>query len=116
MYIVQEETCLNRRDILKERVKMMVTEELVGDPLRQLEMVDELQRLGLSYHFEKEINEILEIIMNDRLHGEKNHNMEWKKNNLYATALQFRILRQHGYHVPQGERFYFLRVNNNECL
>ncbi|XP_022971746.1 terpene synthase 10-like [Cucurbita maxima] len=93
------EKCLNRRDMLKRRVKMMLNKELLleGDSLRQLELVDELQRLGLSYHFQIEINQILEN-MNEKFRNGKD--LEWN-NNLYATALHFRILRQHGYYIPQ---------------
>lgn len=87
--------------MLKRRVKMMLNKELlVGDSLKGLELVDELQRLGLSYHFQMEINQILENI-NENFHNE-GEDLEWKNKSLYATALHFRILRQHGYHIPQG--------------
>ncbi|KAF4380246.1 hypothetical protein F8388_024539 [Cannabis sativa] len=62
--------------------------------LIQLELIDTLQRLGVSYRFEDEINTILK---------EKYINMinNPNYNNLYVTALEFRLLRQHGYAVPQ---------------
>ena len=59
------------------------------DPLHQLELIDNLHRLGVSYHFEDEIKRTL-----DRIHN-KNTNKS-----LYATALKFRILRQYGYNTP----------------
>ncbi|XP_023513205.1 terpene synthase 10-like [Cucurbita pepo subsp. pepo] len=95
----REEKSLNRRDILKRTVKMMLNRELLldGDSLRQLELVDQLQRLGLSYHFQTEINQILEN-MNEKFQNRKD--LEWN-NDLYATSLHFRILRQHGYYIPQ---------------
>jgi (-)-alpha-terpineol synthase len=34
------------------------------DPLEQLELIDILQRLGLSYHFEEEIKRIIEGLYN----------------------------------------------------
>ena len=88
--------------MLIKRVKMMLNEELlVGDNLKGLEVVDELQRLGISYHFQMEINQILEII-NERFNNEE-EGLEWNNNrSLYATSLHFRILRQHGYHIPEG--------------
>ncbi|GMN64055.1 hypothetical protein TIFTF001_033115 [Ficus carica] len=64
---------------------------LKDDPLAQLEHVDILQRLGLSYHFEEEINSMLEEICKNKS----------KRNSLYYTALEFRLLQQHGYWVPQ---------------
>uniref|UniRef100_A0A9I9DSX4 Terpene synthase 10-like n=2 Tax=Cucumis melo TaxID=3656 RepID=A0A9I9DSX4_CUCME len=96
-----KERCLNQRNMLIRRVKMMLNEELlVGDNLKGLEVVDELQRLGISYHFQMEINQILEIINERFNNGEEG--LEWNNNkSLYATSLHFRILRQHGYHIPQ---------------
>ncbi|KAK8358959.1 hypothetical protein V6Z12_A04G061200 [Gossypium hirsutum] len=66
------------------------------DPLEKLELIDTLQRLGLSYHFDTEINRTLKNISIDRI-----STVSWKKDNLYATALEFRLLRQHGYKVGQ---------------
>ncbi|XP_059628846.1 (-)-alpha-terpineol synthase-like isoform X2 [Cornus florida] len=89
-----------RADELKGRVKMML--EQVMDPLDQLELIDVLQRLGLSYHFMDEISKTLEIINSSSTSWDN-----WK-DNLYATSLQFRILRQHGFHVPQDVFSSFL--------
>ena len=69
----------------------------VKDPLAQLEQIDLLRRLGLSYHFEDEIQSILKSIYCNKSYW----NGGWN-NNLHATALAFRLLRQHGYRVPEG--------------
>nr|QWQ79594.1 TPS36 [Juglans sigillata] len=71
--------------------------EKVVDPLEKLELIDVLQKLGLSYHFEDEVKRTLEAIYNTI------HQAGYicKKENLYATSLEFRLLRQHGYSVPQ---------------
>ncbi|CAI9770019.1 unnamed protein product [Fraxinus pennsylvanica] len=79
---------------LKMQVKMMLDEAV--EPLEQLELIDNLQRLGISYHFEDEIKQMLTII-NKKY--SKNHEPEIK--DLYATALEFRLLRQHGFTVSQ---------------
>ncbi|KAF5442391.1 hypothetical protein F2P56_035054 [Juglans regia] len=79
---------------LKEEVRMMFKEGV--DPLKKLELIDVLQRLGLSYHFEDEIKSILESIYNTT-HG----GGDMRKESLYATSLGFRLLRQNGYNVPQ---------------
>ncbi|GMP98001.1 hypothetical protein CsSME_00046046 [Camellia sinensis var. sinensis] len=75
---------------LKEEVKRMLAE--VVDPLGGLEMIDDLQRLGVFYHFEDEIKRGLDNIRNDD---------KWNNEDLHSTALQFRLLRQHGYNIPQ---------------
>ena len=71
----------------------------VVDPLERLELIDILQRLGISYHFDDEIQRTLKDIYNANNGGEM-----WNKENIYVTALEFRLLRQHGYSVPQGKQ------------
>ncbi|KAM3730598.1 hypothetical protein ACB098_12G099300 [Castanea mollissima] len=88
------ETCTRQINMLKEQVRMMLHK--VVDPLEQLELIEILQRLGLSYHFEEEIKRIIDGVYNND-HG----GGTWKTENLYATALKFRLLRQHGYSVSQ---------------
>ncbi|XP_059627315.1 (-)-alpha-terpineol synthase-like [Cornus florida] len=94
-----------RAENLKKRVKMML-EQVMMDPLDQLELVDVLQRLGLSYHFKDEISKILEVIFSNNCNWDK-----WEGENLYATALQFRLLRQQGFHVPQDVFKSFMSEN-----
>ncbi|XP_077217635.1 alpha-terpineol synthase, chloroplastic-like [Tasmannia lanceolata] len=77
---------------LKEEVRCLL--EKVDQPLDRLKLIDTLQCLGLGYHFKKEIKEALRIIsINDK-------NM-LRGDSLYATALHFRLLRQHGFEVSQ---------------
>ncbi|KAG6424991.1 hypothetical protein SASPL_115414 [Salvia splendens] len=63
-------------------------------PIRRLELIDELQRLGLSQHLQNEFKEILNSIYLDTTHDKSNMD-------LYSTALAFKLLRQHGYQVGQ---------------
>ncbi|MCD7463709.1 hypothetical protein HAX54_051205 [Datura stramonium] len=59
-----------------------------------LNLIDVIERLGIAYHFEKEIDNILEQIYNE------NSNIEGDDyNDLYTCAIQFRLLRQHGYNI-----------------
>ncbi|KAL6328032.1 hypothetical protein AAG906_033299 [Vitis piasezkii] len=81
--------------VLKRDVKLMLGK--VKKPLDQLELIHVLQRLGLYYHFKDEIKRIL-----DSIYNQYNQHEDWKKDDLYATALEFRLLRQHGYDVPEG--------------
>ncbi|EXC24794.1 Myrcene synthase [Morus notabilis] len=101
-YVQSLGTQYTKESLYAERVENLKDEEreilktLEGDHIAQLEHIDILQRLGISYHFEAEIQSVLEEIYTNY------NNMYSKKNmNLYATALEFRILRQHGYQIPQ---------------
>nr|XP_004298298.2 PREDICTED: (-)-germacrene D synthase-like [Fragaria vesca subsp. vesca] len=80
---------------LKEEVKRMLMAAVNQPASHMLDMVDNIQRLGLSYHFENEIDTILKHI-HDHSYGRKD-----LENNggLYTTALRFRLLRQQGYNV-----------------
>ncbi|KAL2531672.1 terpene synthase 02 [Abeliophyllum distichum] len=77
------------------QVKMMLDEAV--EPLDQLELFDNLQRLGISYHFENEIKQILSVI--NRKYSKIDQDS--KINDLYATALEFRLLRQPGFNVSE---------------
>jgi hypothetical protein len=50
-----------------------------------------MQRLGVGYHFEKEIEEALALLYPNLT------------TNLHTTALQFRVLRQHGFSITSGD-------------
>ncbi|XP_057488927.1 (-)-alpha-terpineol synthase-like isoform X4 [Actinidia eriantha] len=79
--------------MLKEDVKRMLDKAV--DPLDGLGIIDDLQRLGVFYHFEDEINRILESTYNHINEG-------WNTDeDLQATSLKFRLLRQHGYTISE---------------
>ncbi|XP_057485573.1 (-)-alpha-terpineol synthase-like isoform X2 [Actinidia eriantha] len=79
--------------MLKEDVKRMLDKAV--DPLDGLGIIDDLQRLGVFYHFEDEINRILESTYNHINEG-------WNTDeDLQATSLKFRLLRQHGYVISE---------------
>ncbi|KAL7233768.1 hypothetical protein ACSBR1_017389 [Camellia fascicularis] len=59
----QGDMYVKRAAKLKEDVKRML--DKVVDPLAGLEMIDDLQRLGLFYHFEDEIKRVLDSIYNN---------------------------------------------------
>lgn len=62
----------------------------------KLSLIDSIQRLGLSYHFEDEINEILD-------HIKSCDTVDEEDENLYIIALRFRLLRQQGFFVSCGK-------------
>ncbi|KAK4492380.1 hypothetical protein RD792_003185 [Penstemon davidsonii] len=85
-------TYSQRAEYLKEEVKIILLEK-TNDILDQIEIINILERLGISYHFTEHIDKILEDLFNmvD----------EMKFMDLNATSLSFRLLRQHGFLVPQ---------------
>ncbi|XP_077218980.1 alpha-terpineol synthase, chloroplastic-like isoform X1 [Tasmannia lanceolata] len=82
-----------RLEKLKEEVRLLL-EKVDQSVVDRLKLIDTLQRLGVGYHFKKEIKEALRIISTD----DSNTRL---KDDLYATALRFRLLRQHGFEVSQ---------------
>ncbi|KAL1294969.1 hypothetical protein AAHE18_19G177600 [Arachis hypogaea] len=81
---------VEKSQMLREEVRMMLFK--VENSVDQLELIDVLQRLGVAYHFNNEIRNMLDNIYNMMDNSKKDKN-------LYATALGFRLLRQHGYDV-----------------
>ena len=87
---------------LKEEVGKLLMDP-IDKPSQKLELIDAIQRLGVSYHFESEIDEILQQIYKDH------HNEVGQEDNgsLYTVALRFRLLRQQGYNIPSGKSSLF---------
>ncbi|KAJ8754931.1 hypothetical protein K2173_015443 [Erythroxylum novogranatense] len=73
-------------------------------------MIDSVQRLGVAYHFETEIEGALHEIA-----ANFNHEIEY---DLYTAALQFRLLRQQGIKVCCDifEKFKDSRGKFKDCL
>lgn len=67
--------------------------------LDKLELVDDLEKLGVSYHFEREIENILAVSYHKDRRIVRECDME---KDLHATALEFRLFRQHGFNVSEG--------------
>lgn len=81
---------------LIEEVKIYISAE-TKDLVAKLELIDSVRKLGLANHFEKEIKEAL-----DNIAAIESDNLG-TRDDLYGTALDFKILRQHGYKVSQGK-------------
>lgn len=80
-----------RVDQLVEEVGRML-EVCKDDVVKQMNLVDVLQRLGIDHHFEEQIDTILKNI----------HRAEFNSSDLYEVALRFRLLRKQGYWVSPG--------------
>ncbi|GAB2261618.1 hypothetical protein Droror1_Dr00002615 [Drosera rotundifolia] len=95
---------------LKEEVKREL-QEVSNKPLKLLNYIDAIQRLGVSHHFEEEINQALEKTYDA-------HNQLSDDADLYHTSLCFRLLRQHGFHVScdMFDKFKDGNGNFNETI
>ncbi|XP_024176367.2 (-)-germacrene D synthase [Rosa chinensis] len=80
---------------LKEEVKRMLVSSL---SLQRLHLIDYIQRLGLSYHFEDEIYQLLHQIYN-RTCSSYDDDDDDDDGDLHTVALRFRLLRQQGFKV-----------------
>lgn len=83
--------------VLKQQVKKML---VPGDTPQQelIYLIDDIQRLGLSYHFEAEFDTLLQHLNNSF------HQLYCSKNDvgLLEVGLCFRLLRQQGHDVSSG--------------
>ncbi|TQD77273.1 hypothetical protein C1H46_037214 [Malus baccata] len=78
-----------------------------------LNMIDAIQRLGIDYHFEEQIDLIISSHANT---------LSPQQNDLHEVSLRFRLLRQHGHFVPEDvfnnfkerEGKYFKQILNSE--
>ncbi|KAK1566499.1 hypothetical protein Q3G72_000789 [Acer saccharum] len=87
----------NRAEKLEKEVRCMINNE-DAEMLTILELIDDIQRLGLGHRFEKDIKRALDRIVSWDNGHEFDVNAEEK---LHVTALKFRLLRQHGYQISQ---------------
>ncbi|PHU07965.1 (-)-germacrene D synthase, partial [Capsicum chinense] len=91
--VANEEEEKQHEDLKEEVRKMLVMTP--SKSLQKLDLINTIQRLGVAYHFEHEIEESLSYMYT--------HYQEWISefdgNDLHAISLCFRLLRQQGYYV-----------------
>ncbi|KAK7324635.1 hypothetical protein VNO77_28358 [Canavalia gladiata] len=99
---------------LKEEVKKMCQSSTNQNITQKLNFIDTVQRLGVSYHFEQEINEALKQIHNK---FSKNNAISEDFDN-HSLALLFCLLRHQGYQISSDifNKFKNDRENFNEIL
>ncbi|XP_061340524.1 (-)-germacrene D synthase-like [Gastrolobium bilobum] len=95
--------------ILKEKVrqKLIPGNEKALRPLTEATLIDSIQRLGLHYHFEHEIGEVLQRIHNSYVEND----IVTLNEDLCSLALVFRLLRQQGYNISPD---VFKKFKNEE--
>ncbi|KAL8055495.1 hypothetical protein ABFX02_04G059400 [Erythranthe guttata] len=78
---------------------MIMLKAQEGNPkniIKKLVLIDTLERLGLSYHFDQEIeSQLQQIFVNF-------HQDSQEEYDLFTTALGFRLFRQHRHHVSSN--------------
>ncbi|XP_031119892.1 vetispiradiene synthase 3-like [Ipomoea triloba] len=82
-------------EVLKRQVRSMLKSIRMSELAEKLNFIDTIERLGISYHFDEEIDAMLKEIYND--------NSKFKVGeDLCTCALMFRLLRQHGHNISSG--------------
>ncbi|CAN4110870.1 unnamed protein product [Withania somnifera] len=81
-------------ETLKEQTRSMLSAACGKTLAEKLNLIDTVERLGLAYHFEKQIEDILDQIYKADPNFEAH-----EYNDLNTISVQFRILRQHGYNI-----------------
>ncbi|XP_057539415.1 isoprene synthase, chloroplastic-like [Amaranthus tricolor] len=89
---------------LKCKVKNMIADEEYCEPLMVFKLIDEIQRLGLGNHFDKDIKTALKRF---------SCNFSDLNLDLPTTALGFRLLRQSGFFVSQDVFKQFIDDKGN---
>nr|WBW04301.1 terpene synthase [Ficus erecta] len=111
IYHIDEKEHASKRqeaEKLREEVRRELLES-ANDPIQQMNLIDEIQRLGVAYHFEDEIKEALQ-----RLYATYYSDHD----DLYRVAHRFRLLREADYHIS-AERFNKFKDENGnfkECV
>ncbi|XP_010049987.2 (-)-germacrene D synthase-like [Eucalyptus grandis] len=103
----------DRIEKLKGEVRKMLI-DAIDKPSQKLNLIDQIQHVGIADHFEIEINQQLEQIHESYFNFHSGN----KDSDLHTTALLFRLLRQQGYTIS-CEIFNKFKDNNgnfNESL
>lgn len=77
------------------------------DSLALLDLIEDIQRLGLGYVFKKDIRRILSSLVESKVQT---------GDSLYATSLYFRLLRLNGFKVSQGELCNIISCYTNKTF
>ncbi|XP_038720312.1 probable terpene synthase 6 [Tripterygium wilfordii] len=100
------DSCAKEIEALKVEFKDMLTSSS-DHSVQKIVLIDSLCRLGLSYHFDHEIQLQLKQIFEAEIIS-----FDENRNDLHATTLMFRVFRQHGYKMSSD---VFKRFRNDEA-
>ncbi|KAH7544504.1 hypothetical protein JRO89_XS15G0177100 [Xanthoceras sorbifolium] len=91
---------------LKDKVKEMLMAP-INDPAEKVNLINLLNRLGVSYHFRAEIEEHLNHIFEAQPNIPEDNDYD-----LYTIALFFRVLKQHGYKLSSSKYLFCINMYN----
>ncbi|XP_042446664.1 terpene synthase 10-like [Zingiber officinale] len=94
-HTADEDDQAERIKLLKNQTSKLM-EEKKGQLEEQLQLIDHLQQLGVAYHFKDEIKDTLR-----GFHASFGDIGSQLKDNLHASALLFRLLRENGFSVSE---------------
>ncbi|XP_047956517.1 germacrene A synthase-like isoform X3 [Salvia hispanica] len=89
----------NSVEVMKNEVRNLLTAPQTK-MIDTMNLINTLERLGVSYHFENEIEEKLQQFF----HLNTNYDDD-EVYDLYTVALHFRLFRQHGHRISTAEIF-----------
>ncbi|CAL1379977.1 unnamed protein product [Linum trigynum] len=92
-------------EVLKSNIASMLSSPADN---KTMDLIDLIERLGIDYHFEEEIEQILGQEYGNIASGGNNYKDD---DNLQTVALRFRLLRQHGCNVSSD---IFKRFKSDE--
>ncbi|XP_074560496.1 monoterpene synthase 8, chloroplastic-like [Curcuma longa] len=109
---VEEKDHSARIKLLKEKVRKVVKDEK-KEVEEQLQLIDQLQQLGVAYHFKDEIKDSL-----SSLHASLDDISLKFNDNLHASAVLFRLLRENGFSVSEDilDKFRDEKGQFRDCL
>jgi len=95
----EDDSDIKQVPLLKEYVRKIIVSPVDNNFLFKLNFINSVQRSGVSYHFEHEIDEALHQIYEI---STKENNIVSYDDDLHHLALLFRLLRQQGYRISSG--------------
>ncbi|KAK8921852.1 Terpene synthase 10 [Platanthera zijinensis] len=105
-----DKTQLDLWEKLKEDMRHLIHDDKQKDSVELLELVDNMRRLGVSYHYESEIKNLLRSISSSLLVSLEN------KKNMHASALLFRLLREYGFQVQKCADILLNSIKNESWI
>ncbi|KAK8521190.1 hypothetical protein V6N12_005101 [Hibiscus sabdariffa] len=91
------ESCSEQVQVLKAKVKDMLVAS-ASDPIPNMQLIHTLCRLGVSHHFQNEIEKQLAhhfVTLSEIIDDDKDHD-------LHTIAVIFQVFRLHGYNMSSG--------------
>lgn len=80
-----------RAEVLREQVRAIIRDS--NEIPKILDLIITLERLGLDYSYENEINKLLNVVSIS----------DYDDGNLHLVSLRFYLLRKNGYDVSSGK-------------